>query len=82
MINLNAIFEIAIASIMMWFSSIYSMERKDVLLFLPFLIFGIIACFNGALILIDEYNIELFSVINYFYFFLLVWIFVNIRRIF
>jgi len=66
----------------MWFSSVYSVERKNVLLFLPFLIFGIIACFNGALILIDEYNIELFSMINCFYFVLLVWIFVNIRRIF
>jgi len=82
MINPNAIFEITIASLMMWFSSVYSVKRRKVLLFLPFLIFGIIACFNGALILIDEYNIELFSVINYLYFFLLVWIFVNIRRIF
>lgn len=70
-----------IAVIMMWIVSLVSIEKKKIVLFLPFFIFAVISCFRGAFVLYSADNIIAFVIMNSTYAILLIWIFFIIKKI-
>ena len=75
------IIKVFLSVILIWLSSVIMVTSRNILYFLPFLIFGIIYSFEGALTFYEVNNKELewiFSEI--FSIALLLWLFLNLFR--
>lgn len=75
------IIKVFLSVILIWLSSVIMVTSRNILYFLPFLIFGIIYSFEGALTFYEVNNKELewiFSEI--FSIVLLLWLFLNLFR--
>ena len=80
MINYSIFIYFIVAIGIIWTTSLSFIEKKKILLFLPFLVFGIINCFLGAFVFLEFYNIIIFTSIDVTYAVLLIWVFMIIRR--
>ena len=80
MMNPNIIIYLIFAIIIIWKAIIVMIEKKKILLFLPFFILGILFCLN-AVFLFYKVPAEIFlSGSKFLFLFVLIWILIIIRR--
>lgn len=80
MIDLNIFTYLIVALVILWLTTITTVEKKRIMLFLPFFIFGTFNCFRAAFVLFQFYSPIAFGVISLIFISILIWIFIIVWR--
>lgn len=80
MVNPNIIVYLIMSIIIIWRSTIIMIEKKKILLFLPFFILGILFCLNASFLFFNIPAEIFLGGSKFLFLFILIWIVIIIRR--
>ncbi len=80
MMDINIFAYLIFGIILLWKASLLMIEKKKILIFLPFFAIGILACFQAAFVFYEVHGAAAVLIVKSFYFMVLIWILIMIGK--